>query len=208
LREAPGAPATGSGTLDVSGRYKAYGQDLTIKDGKLLFAGTPLDDPRLAIVAMREISGDLSTGLRIAGTAQRPIITVVSDPNVGEADALSYLVTGRSLDEVGSASGGSQDRLASATRSLEAGAGGLVAKRIGARLGLDEATVEENEMIGGSALTIGEYLSPRLYLSYGVGLFEPGEVISLKYKLSKGVAVRIQRGTEETRAGVEYRIER
>ena len=41
-----------------------------------------------------------------------------------------------------------------------------------------------------------------------MGLFEPGEVIALRYKLSEDVGVRIQRGTEETRAGVEYRIER
>jgi translocation and assembly module TamB len=208
VRESPGMPTTGSGMLSVAGRYKAYGQDLTIKDGKLMFAGTPLDNPRLAIVAMREISDKMSTGLRIAGSAQRPIITVISDPNVGEADALSYLVTGKSLDDVGTASGGSQDALASATRSLEGAGAGLVAKRIGQRLGLDEAGVEENEMIGGSALTIGEYLSPRLYLSYGVGLFEPGEVIALRYKLSEDIGVKVQRGTEETRAGVEYRIER
>jgi translocation and assembly module TamB len=208
VRESPGVPTTGSGQLQVSGRYKAYGQDLTIKDGRLLFAGTPLDNPRLAIVAMREIDDNLSTGLRVAGSAKAPIITVVSDPNVGEADALSYLVTGRSLSDVGSASGSSQDALASATRSLEGAGAGLVAKRIGQRLGLDEAGVEENEMIGGSALTIGEYLSPRLYLSYGVGLFEPGEVIALRYKLSQDVGVKVQRGTEETRAGVEYRIEK
>jgi translocation and assembly module TamB len=208
VRESPGMPTTGSGMLSVAGRYKAYGQDLTIKDGKLMFAGTPLDNPRLAIVAMREISDKMSTGLRIAGSAQRPIITVISEPNVGEADALSYLVTGKSLNEVGTASGGSQDALASATRSLEGAGAGLVAKRIGQRLGLDEAGVEENEMIGGSALTIGEYLSPRLYLSYGVGLFEPGEVIALRYKLSDDIGVKVQRGTEETRAGVEYRIER
>jgi len=208
VREAPGEPTTGSGQLTVSGTYKAYGQDLTIKDGRLLFAGTPLDNPRLSITAMREIDDDLSTGLHIAGSAQRPVVTVVSDPNVGEADALSYLVTGRSLNDVGSASGSSQDALASATQSLEGGAAGLVAKRIGKRLGLDEAGVEENEMIGGSALTIGEYLSPRLYLSYGVGLFEPGEVIALRYKISSDVGVKIQRGTEETRAGVEYRIEK
>jgi len=208
VREAPGEPTTGSGQLTVAGRYKAYGQDLTIEEGRLLFAGTPLDNPRLSIVAMREIDDDLSTGLRIAGSAKRPVITVVSDPNVGEADALSYLVTGRSLSDVGSASGSSQDALASATRSLEGAAGGLVAKRIGKRLGLDEAGVEENEMIGGSALTIGEYLSPRLYLSYGVGLFEPGEVIALRYKLSDDIGVKVEMGSEETRTGVEYRIEK
>jgi translocation and assembly module TamB len=208
VREAPGEPTTGSGQLTVSGKYKAYGQDLTVREGRLLFAGTPLDNPRLSMVAMREIDDDLSTGLRIAGSAKRPVITVVSSPEVGEADALSYLVTGRSLSDVGSASGSSQDALASATRSLEGAAGGLVAKRIGKRLGLDEAGVEENDMIGGSALTIGEYLSPRLYLSYGVGLFEPGEVIALRYKLSDDVGVKVERGTEETRTGVEYRIER
>jgi translocation and assembly module TamB len=208
VREAPGSPTTGSGQLTVAGRYKAYGQDLTIKDGRLLFAGTPLDNPRLSMLAMRDISSNLKTGLRIGGSAQRPIITVMSEPNVGEADALSYLVTGRSLSDVGSASGSSQSALASATQSLEGAAGGLVAKRIGKRLGIDEAGVEENEMIGGSALTIGEYLSPRLYLSYGVGLFEPGEVIGLRYKLSKDVGIKVQRGSEETRAGIEYRIER
>jgi translocation and assembly module TamB len=208
VREAPGEPTTGSGQLTVSGKYKAYGQDLTVEEGRLLFAGTPLDNPRLSMVAMREIDDDLSTGLRIAGSAKQPVITVVSRPEVGEADALSYLVTGRSLSDVGSASGSSQDALASATRSLEGAAGGLVAKRIGKRLGLDEAGVEENEMIGGSALTIGEYLSPRLYISYGVGLFEPGEVIALRYNLSDDVGVKVERGSEETRTGVEYRIER
>lgn len=208
VRESPGNPTTGSGQLMVEGTFKKYGQDLTITEGRLLFAGTPLDNPRLAIVAVREINEDLETGLRITGSAKAPIVTVISDPNVGEADALSYLVTGRSLNDVGSASGGSQDALATATRSLQGAGAGLVAKRIGARLGLDEASVEENEMIGGSALTIGEYLSPRLYVSYGVGLFEPGEVIALRYNLSDDVGVRVQRGSEETRAGVEYRIER
>ena len=31
--------ATGTGTLNVSGTYKAYGQDLKIESGRLLFAG-------------------------------------------------------------------------------------------------------------------------------------------------------------------------
>jgi translocation and assembly module TamB len=208
VRESPGVPTTGSGQLMVAGTYQSYGQDLTIRDGRLLFAGTPLDNPRLAIVAMREIDDELETGLRIGGSARRPVITVISDPDVGEADALSYLVTGRSLSDVGSASGSSQDTLASASRSLQGAGAGLVAKRIGARLGLDEATVEENAMIGGSALTVGEYLSPRLYLSYGVGLFDPGEVIALRYKLSEDFRVNVQRGSEETRAGIEYRIEK
>ena len=157
VREAPDTPTTGSGQVSLAGRYEAYGQKLTIEDGRLLFAGTPLDNPRLAITAMRKIDDDLSTGVRIAGTAKRPIITVVSQPNVGEADALSYLVTGRSLSDVGSASGSSQDALNSARQSLSGrgrrargqahrcaarpGRGGRRGKRDDRRLGADHRRV-------------------------------------------------------------------
>ena len=54
---------------------------------------------------------------------------------------------------------------------------------------------------------MGEYLSPKLYLSYGFGLFEPGEVVTLRYELSDELSLRVSQGTEEQRAGIEYRIE-
>ena len=63
-------------------------------------------------------------------------------------------------------------------------------------------------MIGGAALTVGQYLSPRLYLSYGVGLFDPGEVITLRYKLSDELALKVEQGNERSRGGIEYRIEK
>ena len=204
----PGVPTTGSGQLTVAGRYKAYGQDLTIKDGRLLFAGTPLNNPRLAIVAMRRISDNLETGLRISGSAQSPHDHRDVGSGSGRGGCLVVPGDRPSVERCGQR----QQRLAG-----PAGLGHALAGRRGrragrqanrSRLGLDETTVEENELIGGSALTIGEYLSPRLYLSYGVGLFEPGEVIALRYRLSDDMGVRMQRGTEETRAGVEYRIEK
>ena len=36
-----------------------------------------------------------------------------------------------------------------------------------------------------SAFTVGKYLSPRLYFSYGVGLFDPGQVITLRLPASR-----------------------
>ena len=83
-----------------------------------------------------------------------------------------------------------------------------MAKNLGKRLGVDEIGIKDNEMIGGSAFTIGQYLSPRLFLSYGVGLFEPGEVVTLRYKLTEALGVQVESGTEESRAGLQYRIER
>jgi translocation and assembly module TamB len=204
--ESPGEPTLGSGTIRVDGKYKAYGQDLTIQQGQLLYASTPLDNPGLSITAVREVE-DVTAGLRIAGTAKAPELTIFSDPAMSQANALSYLVAGKPLDDLGS-SEGEGDAVQSAARSLGTAAGGLLAKNIGRRLGVDEVGVKDDEMIGGSALTVGQYLSPRVYLSYGVGLFEPGEVVTLRYKWKKDFSVQAQAGPEDTRAGVQYKIER
>jgi translocation and assembly module TamB len=208
VTERPGAPTTGSGEVRVEGTYKAYGQDLTIRQGQLLFAGTPLDNPRLNIIAVREVE-EVTAGLRITGSAQNPQLTVFSDPAMGQSDALAYLVTGKPMSEVGQGDDANEgDTLQMAARSLGAAAGGLLAKSIGKRLGVDEVGIKDSEAIGGAALTVGQYLSPRLYLSYGVGLFEPGEVITLRYKLSKSLALEALNGPEDSRAGVQYRKER
>jgi translocation and assembly module TamB len=98
--------------------------------------------------------------------------------------------------------------LQTAARSLGTAAGSLIAKNIGQRLGIDEFGVTDNEAIGGAALTIGQYLSPRLYLGYGVGLFEPGQVITLRYKLSRSLSLEVLNATQDQRAGLEYRKER
>lgn len=206
IREAPGQPTTADGEVRAEGTYRAFGQELTISQGRILYADMPLDNPRLNIVATREVE-DITAGVRIGGSAQRPELTVFSDPAMDEANALSYLLAGRPLQDIG-ISETDADTLTSAAESLGAAAGGLLAKRIGERLGIDLVAVEESELLGSQVFTVGEYLSPRLYLSYGVGLFEPGDVITLRYRVSDRVAVRAIRGPEESRVGIEYQVER
>jgi translocation and assembly module TamB len=211
VRESPGQPTLGSGEVRVAGKYKAYGQDLTIQRGQLLYAWTPLQNPRLNIEATRTVEEEgaeaVTAGLRVRGSAQAPELTVFSDPPMSQANALSYLVAGKPIDEIG-AGDSEVGAMQTAARSIGVAGGGLLAKSLGKRLGVDELAVKDEEMIGGAALTVGQYLSPRLYLSYGVGLFEPGDVITLRYKLSQELALKTQRGPEDTRAGIEYRIEK
>jgi translocation and assembly module TamB len=126
---------------------------------------------------------------------------------MGQANALSYLVAGKPLDSIGQSEGES-DAMQTAARSLGTAAGGVLAKNLGKRLGVDEAGIKNDEMIGGAAFTVGQYLSPRLYLSYGVGLFAPGQVLTLRYKLTKELAVEVQNGSVSSRAGIQYRIEK
>jgi translocation and assembly module TamB len=199
-------PTSGSGEVNVDGRYKAYGQDLTIQEGRLLFANSPLDNPNLNLTAVRVVE-EVTAGLRVTGSAKNPVLTIFSDPPMAQTEALSYLVAGKPLDQIRQ-SEGEGDAVQTAARSLGTAAGGLLAKNVGKRLGVDEFGIKDNEMIGGAAFTVGQYLSPRLYLSYGVGLFEPGEVVTLRYKLTNDLSLQAQSGTNESRAGIEYRMER
>ncbi len=205
VRVRPGQTATGRGEIRIDGKYQAYGQNLSIERGRLLFAGTRLDNPGLDIRATRNIrSADVTAGLSIRGTAQRPVLTVFSTPSMEQAEALSYLVTGRPLNALKSGGG---DTLNTAAQALGGLAGDRLAKSIGSRLGL-EAGVSSSEALGGSAFTAGKYLSPRLFLSYGVGLFTPGQVIILRYTLNRFLQFEAENATTGNRASFNYKIEK
>jgi translocation and assembly module TamB len=133
------------------------------------------------------------------------LLEVTSDPPLPQTQALSYLVAGKPISEVGAGEG---DMVQSAARSLGGAAGNLLAKNLGKRLGIDEIGIEDTPEAGGSAFTVGQYLSPRLYLSYGVGLFEPGQVVTLRYRINDKLSLEAVQGTLSQRAGINYRVEK
>ncbi|UXI67550.1 translocation/assembly module TamB domain-containing protein [Tahibacter amnicola] len=201
--ERPGRQTVGRGEVRVGGTYRAYGQDLRIETGRLLFAGTAIDNPGLDLRAVRDLK-DVKPGLRVQGTAQVPVLTVFAEPAMEQSEALSYLITGKPLSGL---KGGDTDLVRTAAQALGSATGDLLAKSIGARLGI-EAEVRDNAGVGGTAFTVGKYLSPKLYIGYGVGIFQPGEVITLRYKLSKRWELEAQNATVENRAGLNYRYEK
>lgn len=199
IRERPGRSAEGRGTLEVRGQYRAYGQDLQIVRGRLLFAGGALDNPGIDLRAVRKVR-EVEVGIDVQGQARAPELHVWSNPVLDEAEAVSYLVLGQPLR---SAQGGDDARLGQAAAAL---GGNLLAARLGSRLGVDTVGVSDSAALGGSAFTIGKYLSPSLYLSYGVGLFEPGQVVTLRYLLSERADVEVE-SARESRVGINYRWE-
>ncbi len=206
VSQMPGKTPIGRGQIQVNGTFKAYGQDLTIEQGRLLFAGTPVENPGLDIRATRGFPDqNITVGLQVRGTAIAPQLTVFSTPAMEQSDALSYLVAGKPLSQL---KGGEGNAVGSAASALGTAGGDLLAKSIGTKMGLDDVGVADNSSVGGAALTVGKYLSPRLYMSYGVGLFSPGQVVTLRYKLTRLFNFEMQNGTLSSRAGINYRIEK
>jgi translocation and assembly module TamB len=82
-------------TLPTLGVLTAIGKPLTIEQGIVNFAKTPLDNPGLVLNAQRE-GGDITAGVQVLGTLKNPKLSFFSDtdPNLTQAEITQYLVTG------------------------------------------------------------------------------------------------------------------
>jgi len=61
---------------------------------------------------------------------------------------------------------------------------------------------------GVGAVDIGTYIAPRLFLSYGIGIFEDENVISLRYDLGRRWGIKATSGQRTTGVDINYVIER
>jgi len=198
-------PSRATGEIRVGGTYEAFGRKLNISRGRLQFAGTSLDDPQLDILAERKLE-DVTAKLRVTGTAQHPQLDVFTDPATSQTDAMAYLITGKAASE---AHGEEGQMVSSAAQSVGSVLGNRLAKKLGGKVGfIDEIGVEQNTDLGGNAFTVGKYLSPRFFISYGVGLFEPGSTMTVRYEFSKHWSLEANQAPEDGHAGIRYRIEK
>jgi translocation and assembly module TamB len=65
---------------------------------------------------------------------------------------------------------------------------------------------DQGQGVGG--FDVGTYIAPRLYVSYGISLFDNENVISARYDLKKGFGVKVTSGHRETGLDVSYTIDR
>jgi translocation and assembly module TamB len=202
-----GEVSVGRGELSVEeGRYEALGQKLGINRGRLLFDNSPLDDPGIDIEARRRIE-TAEVGLNVRGTLQEPRLTFFSDPSMPQSQIVSFLLTGKTMDSV---TGSDASSINSARDSLAMQGGGFLASQLGRRIGLEEVGVESTINSAGeanTALVLGKFLSPRLFVSYGISLTESINTLKLRYTISDKWVFRTEAGEEQS-ADLEYATER
>ncbi|MEJ2574751.1 MAG: translocation/assembly module TamB domain-containing protein [Gammaproteobacteria bacterium] len=207
LKDQPDKPTMARGELSiVDGDYRAYGQKLAVERGRLLFFGGPVDNPGLDVRAVRKIqSQNVTAGIMVRGTLKAPQVQLFSEPAMAETDILSYLLTGQPMNQASSAQG---QQLYGAALSLGLAGSGLLASQIGRRFGIDQLTVESGGSFGSGALVIRHYLSPKLYISYGVGLIEHLNVFLMRYQISRIWALEAESGSSQSGADLVYTLEK
>lgn len=174
----------GSGEVRlVNGRYKAYGQNLVIREGDILFTSS-LDRPFLNIEAVREpkLTADgVIAGLRIEGVAQNPTVSVFSEPVMEQQQALSYILTGRGF---GQSSGDSQDTvLTNALLSLGLGKSENLISKVGNKLGFEDVNIDTSGQGDNTQLSLSGTIAPGVQLRYGVGVFDSVSEVAIRYEL-------------------------
>lgn len=179
------------GNIDMDkARYKSYGQDLTVRKGRIQFNG-PVDKPWLEVEAIRVSKGkDVTAILNLTGPLDAPKTSLSSEPALPEEEVLAYLVTGGPLNQVSQAEG---NMVASAALSYGAGQASWLADK----LGVSEFEVEQGKTLQDTMATVGQYLTPNFYVGTKVGLFNKQVVLVLKRKLSKSLNVETQTGTSQ-----------
>ena len=170
------------------GRYRAYGQRLTVRRARLLFAG-PIDQPYLDVEAIRQ-TDDVIAGIRLSGSAEQPTTQIFSEPAMSQEQALSYLVLGRPL----STTGEDNNMLAQAALGLGLMGSAGITQSLATNLGIEDFQLDTQGSGDTTSVVASGNLSERLSLRYGVGVFEPANTIALRYKLSKKVYLEAASG--------------
>ena len=60
---------------------------------------------------------------------------------------------------------------------------------------------------GVGAVNIGTYIAPRIFVSYGVGVFGDGNAVSIRYDLARGWGVQATSGESQTGVDLSYTID-
>lgn len=205
VTESPGLPTRASGALQIDeGRYTAWGQQLEIERGRLLYSGGPISEPGLDVRAVRR-PRNVMVGVNVRGTLTAPELRLISEPPMEQAELLSWLVLGMPLQQ---ASGNDRQLLDNATRSAGLAGGELLAREIGRRLGLSDVGIEHGAHPEQAALVIGHYLSPRIYVAWGMGIFDNEQSLRLRYHFNRLWSVEAQTGERATSADIKYSVER
>jgi translocation and assembly module TamB len=178
----------GTGELSIEeGKYTAYGRRLDIERGRLVFNGGEVSNPGVDIRAVKQYP-DVKAGVNVRGTLTQPRLTFFSEPSLPQSQILSLILAGGSLESAQNSAKSGQ-----ATNELLAQGSAILAQQLGSRVGIEDVGLEQ-DLDNQTSLVLGKYLSPRLYVSYGISFTEQLNTLKLRYTLSDRWTIKTEVG--------------
>lgn len=190
------------GVVQVSRRtnINAFGQNLELNYGQVRFNGDVMK-PNLSIEAVKTISGK-TVGVRVKGDTESPNIIVFNNAGLTQQQAMNALVTGR-IDNKGATQISEQGFKSQVTNNLAAaglnfGLSGTrnLTNQIGQIFGFQSLTVDASGSSEDTNVNVTGYVTPDLYIRYGVGVFNAQNSLSIRYQLTRRIYVEATSAAE------------
>ena len=180
------------GAIGVSRQVKieAYGQNLDLNRAIARFAGD-LSNPSLDIDATKNVQNS-TVGIAVSGVATRPNIRIYNDAGLTEQEALNALLTGRISTGGGSGVNNTEgfksdvnNTIAAAGISMGLGGTRALTNQIGRSFGLSGLALDAQGSGDDTQVSVTGYITPDLYLRYGVGIFTPVNKLTMRYQVNR-----------------------
>ena len=190
------------GVVQVSRRtnINAFGQNLELNYGQVRFNGDVMK-PNLSIEAVKTISGK-TVGVRVKGNTENPNIIVFNNAGLTQQQAMNALVTGR-IDNQSATQISEQGFKSQVTNNLAAaglsfGLSGTrnLTNQIGQAFGFQSLTVDASGSSEDTNVNVTGYVTPDLYIRYGVGVFNAQNSLSIRYQLTRRIYVEATSAAE------------
>lgn len=191
-----------NGAIGVSRQVKieAYGQRLDLNRAIARFNG-PLSNPSLDVEASKNVQGS-TVGVRVTGTASSPNIQIYNDAGLSEQEALNAILTGR-INEgttgLNNAEGFRSDvnnTIAAAGISLGLGGTRAFTNQIGRTFGLSGLALDAQGTGDDTQVSLTGYITPDLYIRYGVGVFTPVNTLTVRYQVNRRLYLEASQSLE------------
>ncbi len=186
------------------GTYRAFGQDLIIQKGRLLFNGPP-DQPYLSIKAIRNpksVKDDVIAGVQVTGPADKPKIDFFSAPSMPQQNIISYLLTGKDIGEDTDANSAMTIMLISMGLSKS----NRMVSSIGDKVGIKGLALSTEGGGVESQVTVSGYIAPGLQVKYGVGVFKTITEFTVRYQLMRRLFLEVVSSSEDSSLDLLYQF--
>jgi translocation and assembly module TamB len=139
--------------------------------------------------------------VNVRGSLREPRLSFFAEPSLPQSDIVQILLAGSSFNAT---SGNSANT--NGSQEVAGQAAAILASQLGNRLGIPDISVE-SDLTNDTSLVLGRYLSPRLYLSYGISLTESISTVKMRYTLDDHWTIRTEAGKERA-ADLVFTIEK
>ena len=179
-----------------NGQYQAYGQDLLIRNGQLIFNG-PASLPFIQLEAIRNpknMNDDVIAGLKISGLANQLDAQLFSEPMLENPNILSYLIRGKDLND-----DSQEDNsviLTNAILGFGLGKSQEAISEFGDKIGVQNLQLSTQGQGDNAQLGITGQLNERLSVEYRVGVFNAIAEFGLRYQWLPNLYVEATSGAE------------